>query len=69
MYLNNNAKIGNLSGAVLSCGISNIAVEGTELNIEKGLKIKHFRELKERFPYTNIVSLKSNTCLRESTTH
>lgn len=32
-----------------SCGVRSIDVESTELNTEKGLKIKHFRELEVFF--------------------
>lgn len=34
---------------LVPCGVRSIAVKSTELNTEKGLKIKHFRELGVRF--------------------
>ena len=46
-----------------SCGVCSIAVKNIELNTEKGLEIKHFRELKELQVSMLIASSKSRTVL------
>ena len=40
----------------ISCGDGMFDVKGTELNAEKGLKIKHFRELEVFFRLSEILA-------------
>lgn len=49
IFARSNNSNNNSCNPIVPCGVRSIDVESTELNTEKGLKIKHFRELEVFF--------------------